>query len=252
MKLHVPCCSYSCRYFFHIRISANFYVDLSATLLNFQYSSRSSNLVNLMTPQNLPALCCNFTRMFFTWNSWNNSIFMNFQTSPWSGCMLNMITPQELHVSSYNITRGSRHLNLCRAKGFRHQRCLFLKQIHHDYSLVISSSLMQGIPWSASNSMRCVNCFLPPPHCTLFGPPGGYSHTQVWQGGSSVITLILGNVNLIGSLFYTSIQSDLPGPSFCRKNWVVYHIQFQRYQDLKLVYYLTDFTWTKTMWMSVD
>ncbi len=42
------------RYFFH-RISAKFYVDLSATFLNFQYSSGSSYFVNLMTPQNLPA-----------------------------------------------------------------------------------------------------------------------------------------------------------------------------------------------------
>ncbi len=81
------------------------YVDLSATFLDFQYSSRSSYLVNLTTPQNLPALCCNFTRMFFTWNSWNTSIFLNFQTSPRSGCMLNIITPSELHVSSYNFTR---------------------------------------------------------------------------------------------------------------------------------------------------
>ncbi len=92
------------RYFFH-RISAKFYVDLSATISNFQYSSRSSYLVNLMTPQNLLALCCNFTRMFFTWNSWNSSIFLNFQTSPRSGCMLHMITPWELDVSSYNFTR---------------------------------------------------------------------------------------------------------------------------------------------------
>ncbi len=79
------------RNFFH-RISSKFYVNLSATFLNFQYSSRSSYLVNLMTPQYLPALCCNFTRMFFTWNSWNTSIVLNFQTSPRSGCMLN-ITP---------------------------------------------------------------------------------------------------------------------------------------------------------------
>ncbi len=73
-KVHVPCCVLY-RYFFHRRISAWFYVDLSATFLNFQYSSRSSYIVNLMTPQNFPALCCNFTRMFFTWNSWNTSIF---------------------------------------------------------------------------------------------------------------------------------------------------------------------------------
>ncbi len=50
-----------------------------------------------MTPQNLPALCCNFTRLFF--------IFMNFQTSPRSSCMLNMITPLEFHVWSYHFTR---------------------------------------------------------------------------------------------------------------------------------------------------
>ncbi len=58
-----------------------------------QPSFMLSYLVNLMTPQNLPALYCNFTRMFFTWNSWNTSKFLNFQTSPASGCMLNMITP---------------------------------------------------------------------------------------------------------------------------------------------------------------
>ncbi len=86
----VPCTMFLLyMYFFH-RISAKFYVVLSATFLNFQCSSRSSYLVNLMTPQNLPALCCNFTRIFFTWNT---SIFLNFQTSPRSGCMLNMTTP---------------------------------------------------------------------------------------------------------------------------------------------------------------
>ncbi len=93
------------RYFFHITISAKFYVDLAVTVLNFQYSSRSNYLVNLMTPQHLPALYCNFTRLFFTWNSWNTSICMNFQTSPRSSCILNMITAQEFHVSSYNFTR---------------------------------------------------------------------------------------------------------------------------------------------------
>ncbi len=39
---------------------------------------------------------------------------------------------------------------------------------------------------------------------------GGYSHTWEWQGGSVVMTPVLRIFNPIGSLFYTSTQSDGP------------------------------------------
>ncbi len=55
LSLSASCCSFTGNTVFYIKISANFYVDLCGTFLNFQCSRKSDVLVNMIIPQELHA-----------------------------------------------------------------------------------------------------------------------------------------------------------------------------------------------------
>ncbi len=99
--------------------SENFNIDLCLTFLNIGTRSRLSCLVIAVTNQELHSLCFIFTGLFFSKSQTSSTLTFGKMLQDELACM-------DCMHDVVTLRGGSRHLNLCWAKGFRHQRCLFL------------------------------------------------------------------------------------------------------------------------------
>ncbi len=112
MNLHASYCNITGSKVLHIKSLAKFAVDLCMTFLHFQSSPKWTDLVNMITLQELHAWCFYLKKKDVLYiKIWKRSSTLTFVWPFWTfklahgqACTENAITPQELYAMCCNCT----------------------------------------------------------------------------------------------------------------------------------------------------